>query len=76
MTSLLDHGHSSFPIEAAYESTIYRSQGTDLWCLSGRAVELKPDLGGRVGELMRRTLKIELIIDDLVGALRDAGLPA
>lgn len=34
----------------------------------------KPDLKGRAGELMRRTLKIDDLVDDLVDGLRRAGL--
>jgi adenylate cyclase len=34
----------------------------------------KPDLAGRAGELMRRTLKIDDLVDDLVDGLRRAGL--
>lgn len=36
----------------------------------------KPDLAGRAGELMRRTLKIDDLVDDLVDGLRRAGLDA
>jgi hypothetical protein len=35
---------------------------------------LKPDLAGRVRELMRRSLKIDALLDDLVDGLRLAGL--
>jgi adenylate cyclase len=34
----------------------------------------KPDLAGRAGELMRRALKIDDLVDDLVDGLRRAGL--
>mgnify|MGYP002395171510 CR=1 FL=1 len=34
----------------------------------------KPDLAGRVGELMRRSLKIDDLVEDLVDGLRRAGL--
>jgi adenylate cyclase len=40
------------------------------------ALEQKPDLVGRVRELMRRGLKIDAVIDDLVEGLLLAGLPA
>jgi adenylate cyclase len=38
--------------------------------------EHKPDLGARARELMRRSLKIDALIDGLVGGLRAAGLPS
>ena len=38
--------------------------------------EHKPDLGARARELMRRSLKIDALIDALVGGLRAAGLPS
>ncbi len=40
------------------------------------AMKQKPDLAARAGELMRRALKIDPLIDDLVDGLRAAGLPA
>jgi hypothetical protein len=38
------------------------------------ARQQKPDLLGRAGELMRRSLKIDDLVDDLVDGLRCAGL--
>jgi len=37
--------------------------------------EQKPDFASRCRELLRRTLKVEAILDDLVDGLRRAGLP-
>jgi adenylate cyclase len=41
-----------------------------------RVLEQKPDIAGRVLELIRRSLKIDAVIDDLVDGLRAAGLKA
>ena len=38
-------------------------------------LELKPDFGSRARELLRRSLKVDAIIDELVDGLRLAGLP-
>jgi hypothetical protein len=40
------------------------------------ALEQKPDLTARARELIRRGLKIDALIDDLIDGLRAAGLPA
>jgi adenylate cyclase len=40
------------------------------------ALEQKPDFAARARELMRRGLKIDALIDDLVDGLRAAGMPA
>jgi len=39
------------------------------------ALEQKPDLAARARELIRRGLKVDSIIDDLIDGLRAAGLP-
>jgi len=41
-----------------------------------KGVFLEPDLGARAGELMRRALKIDPLVDDLVEGLYLAGMPA
>jgi tetratricopeptide (TPR) repeat protein len=40
----------------------------------GAALEQKPDLAARARELIRRGLKVDSIIDDLIDGLRAAGL--
>jgi adenylate cyclase len=40
-----------------------------------RVVHQKPELAGRARELIRRSLKIEVVVDDLIDGLRLAGLP-
>jgi hypothetical protein len=37
--------------------------------------EQKPDFAPRARELIRRSLKVDSIIDDLIDGLRAAGLP-
>jgi adenylate cyclase len=40
----------------------------------GRIAEQKPDFAGRARELLRRTLKIDPLIDDLIDGLKRAGM--
>jgi hypothetical protein len=40
-----------------------------------RITDQKPDFARRARELIRRGLKIEAVIDDLIDGLRLAGLP-